>query len=280
MKNETTLWRLLRHLLLLAASLVTAFPFFWMASSALKTNDEIWLFPPVLWPSHPVWRNFADAWNAAPFERYLLNSVGVALAIVFIQLINSAMMAYAFSHMKFVLNKPLMAIIMVSYMLPVAATYLPGYIIISELHLLDTYTGLIISNAVSVFSIFLARQAFMQLPKEIVEAAKIDGASHWRILWSMAVPLSKSTFIVMSILTFIGQYNNYFWPMLITKSPEVSLISAGLRSFFVEGGAYGLKWPLIMASSTFSVLPLIVLFVAAQKWIIKGVNNSFGVNKG
>ncbi|WP_274361727.1 carbohydrate ABC transporter permease [Paenibacillus thermotolerans] len=270
----------LRHTLLIALSLIVAFPFFWMLTSSLKTNEEIWRFPPLLWPDNPMWGNFAEAWNAAPFALYLFNSVFVALVIMIIQIVNSSMMAYALTHMKFLFRNSLMVAILVTYMLPAAATYLPGYIILSELQLLDTYAGLIISNSVSVFSIFLTRQAFMQLPKEMVEAAKIDGASHWRILTGILIPLSKSTFVVMSILTFISQYNNYFWPMLITKSPELSLISVGLRSFFIEGGAYGLKWPLIMASSSFTIVPLIVLFIIAQKWIIGGVNNAFGVNKG
>ncbi|MCP3776593.1 carbohydrate ABC transporter permease [Paenibacillus sp. MZ04-78.2] len=270
----------MRHLVLLAFSFVIAFPFLWMLTSALKTNEEIWKFPPVLWPDNPMWGNFVEAWNAAPFGHYLFNSVFVASAIVLIQIVNSSMMAYALTHMKFIFRNSLMAVILITYMLPAAATYLPGYIILSELQLLDTYAGLIVSNSVSVFAIFLIRQAFMQLPKELVEAAKIDGASHWRILWGILIPLSKSTFVVMSILSFISQYNNYFWPMLITKNPDLSLISVGLRSFFIEGGAYGLKWPLIMASSSFAILPLIVLFICAQKWIMGGVNNAFGVNKG
>lgn len=188
-------------------------------------------------------------------------------------------MAYALSHMKFALARPLMGLIIVSYMLPVSATYLTGYVILAKLGLLDSYSGLILSNTITIFGIFLLRQAFLQIPKEVAEAAKIDGAGHWKILWKIMIPLSSSTLIVMSLLSFIGQYNNYLWPMLITKNPDLYLVSAGLRSFFVEGGAYGMKWPLIMAASTFTIVPLLVLFVVAQKWIIKGVNNAQTVNK-
>jgi len=219
-------------------------------------------------------------WNAAPFGLYLFNSVFVASVIVILQIVNSAMFGYALTHIKFGYRNFFIGIILVSYMLPVTATYLPSYVILANLGLIDTYAGLIISNSVSIFSIFLVRQAFIQLPHELVEAAKIDGAAHWRILWTILVPLAKSTFIVLAILTFISNYNNYFWPMLITKSPELSLVSAGLRSFFIEGGAYGMKWPLIMAGSTFTILPLLLLFVVAQKWIIKGVSNAYYVNKG
>jgi multiple sugar transport system permease protein len=272
--------RSLLHLVLLGISFIMVFPFLWMFISSLKTNDEIWAIPPVWWPSEPIWHNILDAWNAAPFGLYLFNSVFVATSIVIIQVINSSMMSYALTHMRFALARPLLVLILVSYMLPTSATYLSGYLILAKLGLLDSYTGLIVSNSVSIFGIFLLRQVFLQVPKELVEAAKIDGAGHLRILWKVMLPLSRSTLIVMSLLTFIGQYNNYFWPMLITKNPRLHLVSAGLRSFFVEGGAYGLKWPQIMAASSFTIIPLLLLFVVAQKWIIKRVSNAQSVNKG
>ncbi|WP_241674676.1 carbohydrate ABC transporter permease [Paenibacillus luteus] len=271
--------RMILYVSLVIICIVMVFPFLWMFSSSLKTNDEIWAIPPILWPAEPLWSNFIDAWHSAPFSLYLFNSVFVATAVVVIQLINSSMMAYALSHMKFALARPLMGLIIVSYMLPVSATYLTGYVILAKLGLLDSYSGLILSNTITIFGVFLLRQAFLQIPKEVAEAAKIDGAGHWKILWKIMIPLSSSTLIVMSLLSFIGQYNNYLWPMLITKNPNLYLVSAGLRSFFVEGGAYGMKWPLIMAASTFTIVPLLVLFVVAQKWIIKGVNNAQTVNK-
>lgn len=269
-----------RHLALAAAALLMAFPFYWMASSALKTNDEIWQFPPTLWPQDPLWSNFGDAWAAAPFARYMANSIFVASAIVAIQIVNSAMMAYALTHMKFRLKGMFTAIVLVGYMVPATAVYLPGYLVLSRLGLLDSYAGLILSNCVSVFSIFLIRQAFLQVSHELVEAGQIDGASHFRILWTIVLPLTRASFAVLALITFIEQYNNYFWPMLITKNPDLQLVSAGLRSFFVEGGAYGLKWPLIMAASAFTIAPLLLLFLLTQKTIIRSVNLSAGASKG
>lgn len=272
--------RLLTHFLLAAAAVLMAFPFYWMAMSALKTNDEIWRFPPTLWPHSPLWSNFADAWEAAPFARYMLNSVLVGAVIVLIQIVNSGMMAYALTHMAFRLKGVFTALTLVGYMVPVTAVYLPGYVVLSRLGLLDSYAGLILSNCVSIFSIFLVRQAFMQISHELVEAGQIDGASHLRILWTIVFPLARSSFAVLALITFIEQYNNYFWPMLITKNPDLQLVSAGLRSFFVQGGAYGLKWPLIMAASAFTILPLLVLFLLTQKTIMRSVNLSAGASKG
>lgn len=271
--------KLIRYLLLAMIALGTAFPFYWMVISGFKTNDEIWQFPPTFWPETFLWSNYVDAWNAAPFARYILNSTGVALAICLFQIVNSSMMAYALTHMKFRLKSTLTSLILVGYMIPSTAVYLPSYMVLSELNLLDSYTGLIVSNCVSVFSIFLIRQAFMQVSHELVEAGQLDGASHFRILWTIIAPLVRSSFAVMVLITFIEQYNNYFWPMLITKDPDLQLVSAGLRSFFVEGGAYGLAWPQIMAASAFTIAPLLVLFLFTQKTIMQSVNMTAGVNK-
>ncbi|GGG62539.1 carbohydrate ABC transporter permease [Paenibacillus radicis (ex Gao et al. 2016)] len=271
---------IVRHVMLAAAALIIAFPFYWMVTNALKTNDEIWQFPPTLWPHAPLWSNFADAWHAAPFARYIGNSIFVAGVIVILQVINSGMMAYALSHMKFRLKGVFTAAVLVGYMVPATAVYLPSYIILGQLNLLNTYGGLILSNCVSVFSIFLIRQAFLQVSHDMVEAGMIDGASHFRILWTILIPLTRPSFAVLALITFIDQYNNYFWPMLITKDPSMQLISAGLRSFFVEGGAYGLKWPLIMAASAFTVAPLLALFLLTQKTIISSVNLTAGASKG
>ncbi|MGO4546543.1 carbohydrate ABC transporter permease [Paenibacillus sp. 2TAB23] len=271
---------MLHHLILLLFSAAMAFPFYWMATSALKTNDEIWQFPPTFWPNSPQWGNYLEAWLEAPFWRYLTNSIVVAAVIVLLQAMNSAMMAYALTHMRFRLKKAFTAIIMLGYMIPSTAVYLPSYMILAKLNLLDSYAGLILSNCVSVFSIFLIRQAFLQVSHELVEAGQIDGASHIRILGSILVPVARSSFVVLALITFIDHYNNYFWPMLITKNPDLQLVSAGLRSFFVEGGAYGLKWPLIMAASSFTIAPLLVLFLFAQKTILKSFNMSAGASKG
>jgi multiple sugar transport system permease protein len=269
----------LRYLLLALVSLTMAFPFYWMVISGFKTNDEIWQFPPTFWPETFRWSNYVDAWQSAPFFRYILNSTGVAAAICLIQVINSSMMAYALTHMRFRMKGVLTGLILVGYMIPSTAVYLPSYLVLSELKLLDSYTGLIVSNCVSVFSIFLIRQAFMQVSHELVEAGQLDGASHFRILWTIMTPLVRSSFAVMVLITFIDQYNNYFWPMLITKDPNLQLVSAGLRSFFVEGGAYGLAWPQIMAASAFTIAPLLILFLFTQKTIMQSVNITAGVNK-
>ncbi|MCA1032027.1 carbohydrate ABC transporter permease [Bacillus timonensis] len=264
---------ILKHTILVFLSLGMVFPFLWMLISALKTKDEIWAFPPTWWPEVPMWHHFAEAWAMAPFNLYLFNSVFTALCIVTIQVVNSALIAYAFSQFRFRGKNLLFSIVLMTYMLPVAVTYVPSYVILADFNLLDTYKGLILSNAVSVFGIFLLRQAFLQVPREVVEAATVDGAGHWKILWKVIFPMTIPTFITFILISFVQNYNSYLWPSLIMNSEEKQLITTGLRQFFIQEGAYGIQWPLIMAASTFAVLPLLLLFAVAQKWLISGIND-------
>lgn len=272
--NKEIICESLRHIMLICISIVTFFPFIWMMSSSLKTKDEIFQFPPKLLPQVFNWSNFLEVFKEAPFEVYIGNSFFVATIIVAFQIIGSAMIAYALTQFNFKGRKILFAIIMGTYMLPSAATYVPCYMILSKINLIDTLTGIIISNLGNVFGIFLMRQAFLQINKSLIEAARIDGASHWKILWKIVFPLTKPTFITFGLISFVTYYNDYMYPSLITKSPEKFLISAGLRQFFIQGGAYGIKWPEIMAASTITVLPLLILFLVAQKWFMQGVGDT------
>ncbi|WP_257391383.1 carbohydrate ABC transporter permease [Cytobacillus gottheilii] len=220
-----------------------------------------------------MWNHFAEAWQLAPFGQYIFNSSFTAIIIVLIQVLNSALIAYAFTQFTFRGKNVLFAIVLLTYMLPAAATYVPSYVILANLNMLDTYEGLILSNAVSVFGIFLFRQAFMQIPKELIEAARMDGAGHFLVLWRIVYPLSKPTFISFALISLVQNYNSYLWPSLIMNSAEKQLITTGLRQFFIQEGAYGIQWPLIMAASTFAILPLLLLFALAQKWFINGISD-------
>ena len=265
---------LIRHILLIFISIITFFPFIWMVTSALKSRDEIFVFPPKLFAANPNWNIFIDVFKEAPFGTYMFNSLSVATVEVVFQTVSAAMIAYALTQFDFKGKKIIFIVVMCTYMLPSAVTYVPCYIILGKLNLLDTLTGLTISNLVNVFGIFLMRQAFLQVDKSFIEAARLDGASHFKILWKIMFPLTKPTFITFILISFVTYYNEYMYPSLITKSPEKFLISAGIRQFFIQDGAYGIKWPEIMAASTITVLPLLILFLVAQKWFMKGVGGA------
>lgn len=265
-----------RMIILVLASIFTVFPFLWMVLSALKTKAEV-MDVSVFFPAEPQWGNFAAVFFESPLLHYIGNSLFVSFVSLFIQLVSGAMIAYAIVFMKFRGKGMLFAVIMGTYMLPTAATYIPSYIILSKMQLLNTYTGLILSSCVSIFGIFLLRQAFMQIPAGLIEAARMDGANHWKILWHIVTPITKSSFITFGLMSFIGSYNSYMWPSLITDSPEMSLVSQGLRRFFIEGGSYGTEWPLVMAGSTLIVVPLLILFMFTQKWFISGIGGETGM---
>lgn len=265
-----------RMLLLIAASVFTIFPFLWMILSALKTKAEI-MDISVFFPAEPQWQNFVSVIFDSPLLGYIGNSLFVSVVTLAIQIVTGAMIAYAIVFMRFKGRGALFAVIMGTYMLPTAATYIPSYIILSKMGLLNTFTGLILSSCVSIFGIFLLRQAFMQIPSGLIEAARIDGANHWKILWHIVAPMTKSSFITFGLMSFIGCYNSYMWPSLITDSPEKSLVSQGLRRFFIEGGSYGTEWPLVMAGSTLIVVPLLILFMFTQKWFISGIGGETGM---
>lgn len=257
-------------------SIFTAFPFIWMILSSLKTKEEITNVGK-FFPSIPQWQNFGEVFLNSPLMRYVGNSLFVSALTLAIQIVTGAMIAYAIVFLKFKGRGTLFAIIMGTYMMPTAATYIPSYIILANMGLLDTYTGLIISNCVSIFGIFLLRTAFMQVPRGMVEAARIDGASEWRILWKIVFPMTKSSFVTMGLMNFIACYNSYMWPSLITNNDQKMLVSQGLRKFFIEGASYGTNWPVVMAGSTVIVLPLLILFAFTQKWFINGIGGDTGM---
>jgi len=213
----------------------------------------------------------------SPIPRYIANSLVVSVFTVALQVVTGAMIAYALVFLRFKGRGLLFMIVMGTYMLPVAATYIPSYIILSKWNLLNTLTGLVISSTVSIFGVFLLRQAFMQVPMGLVEAARMDGSRHFRILWEIVCPMTKSSFITFGLMSFISTYNNYMWPFLITKDQDIYLVSQGLRSFFIEGGAYGTEWALVMAASAVIVIPLLILFAFTQKWFINGIGGDTGI---
>lgn len=266
----------LKLAVLAAIGFVMAFPFVWMALSALKTKQELLDFS-VLFPGDAQWGNYAEVLLRSPIPRYIANSVFVAVVTVAYQMFSGALLAYAVVFMEFRFRRVIFAVVLGCYMVPGAATYIPSYILLSKLGLLDSYAGLITSNLVSIFGVFLLRQAFMQAPAELYEAARMDGAGHWKTLWRVVFPMTRPTFISFALIAFIACYNNYMWPSLITNTPELSLVSQGLRRFFIEGGAYGTNWALVMAASALVTAPLLILFLLVQKWFIAGIGADTGV---
>nr|WP_246594263.1 carbohydrate ABC transporter permease [Evansella tamaricis] len=215
--------------------------------------------------------NFYDAWNGAPFGRYFFNSFLIAVTVSIIQLVINIFAAYAFARLSFKGKNVLFIIVLSTMMIPAQAIFIPNFIIISGLNWYNTYFALIIPFCASAFGIFLIRQAFLQVPKEIEESAILEGANHLQIIYHMMIPLAKPTIITCILLCFISQYSDLFWPLIVTNSEDMRTVQVGLSSFMNDEGGSGPQWHILMAASTMVIMPLVILFIMAQKYIMKGV---------
>lgn len=272
--KESKISKVIKYILLILFAILTFFPLLWMIVNSFKLSENILNNPLNLVPDFLDFRNFEGALELAPFNLYILNSIWTSLAIVFLQVLLSLMMGFALSRFKFKGKKFLFMAIFLTYMLPSAATYVPSYVILANMNLIDTKMGIIISNIASVFAIYMFYNTFKSVPNEMIEAAEIDGATNSQILFNVLVPVSKSTIITTSLVQFVAMYNNYMWPSLITHSKENYLISVGLSQFFSGQGNFASNLPKLMAANTISVLPLLILFIVLQKWFIKGISDS------
>ena len=268
---------LARHLLWGGISLLFLFPFMWMVLGAFKTNNEIWQQPYRLLPGS--W-NFAEVLSTARgihFGPYIFNSLLVGIAGSAATILCAALFAYALVFIKGRFHHHLFWLVLVTYMLPSAVNYVPSYVLLARMNLLDSLSGLMFSNLASVFAVFFLRQSFLKMSYEYIEAAQMDGASHWAILRHVVFPMNKPAFITVGLLTFVQNYSSYMWPSIILSSREKLLVSQGLRQFFIQEGAYGMNWSEVMLASTLTVIPILVIFTLGQRWFTTGIMEDSGL---
>jgi multiple sugar transport system permease protein len=254
-------------------SLLFLFPFFWMVSNAVRTNDEVLAVPPRLLPTVYHWENFIDAWTHLPFGQFFVNSLIVAISVTIIVVIVSCLAGYAFARLTFRGRDTLFLVYLGTLMIPQAMLVIPLFLLISKLGWVNTYQALILPMAFSSFGAFLLRQFFLTIPKELEEAAFIDGASRLRILTSVVVPISLPAIGLLSLFTFIGQWNNFLWPLIIASTNQMATLPLGLLLFRTQQGT---AWNYIMAGATFSMLPGIVLAILLQRFIFKSISIGSG----
>jgi multiple sugar transport system permease protein/sn-glycerol 3-phosphate transport system permease protein len=257
--------------LLVIITLVAGLPFFWMVVTSLKALPDVFDFSQFL-PPDPQWNNYLQAWQSAPFARYFFNSTFTSVAILVLQFATIIPAAYGFSRIHFPGRNLLFLLILATMMVPVQVTFIPTFVIISRLGWKDTYLALIIPFMTSAFGIFLLRQAFLQVPQDFIDAARLDGCSHLQVMRHVMVPLSLPSLITFGLFSFVSHYNDLFWPLVATDSQEMRTIPMGLASFIQYEG--GTRWNELLAASIFSMLPLIVLFLFTQRFFIKGVASS------
>ncbi len=250
-------------------------PLLWMLSTSLKEPGAVFSIPPQWLPHPAVWRNYIDAWNSQPFGRFYLNSILVGAVVTIGQVFTSSMAAYAFARLSFPGRDKLFFGYLATMMVPGSVTMIPQFILVRKLNLVDTYTALILPGLFSAFGTFMLRQFFMSLPKELEEAAKIDGCSLFGIFWKIILPLSKPALATLTIFTFMGSWNSFTWPLIVTNSTEMRTLPIGLQAF---QGLYNTQWTLLMAASLVALLPVILLFIFGQKYFVEGIQ--LGAIKG
>lgn len=263
--------RLSIYLLLTVGAFFVLLPFFWMISTSLKIPSEVISMPPKWIPSKVMWENYEIAWSYAPFGRYFFNSFYVAIACTVLELITSALGAYAFAKMDFFGKNAIFVVFLGTMMIPGEVLLIPNYITIIQLNWVDTYKALIIPWIVSVFGIFLMRQFFMTIPNELHDAAKIDGCGRFRFLWQIIIPNSKPVLVTAALFKFIGSWNSFLWVLIVTNDPMMRTITNGLSFFSSDVGS---DYHLLMAASTFTLLPILILFFFLQKQFIQGITRS------
>ncbi len=259
--------RTLTHLVLAAGAFVAAMPFLWMVTTSLKPAGALYR-QPLLFPVHFEWRNYVDAWRAAPFPRFFLNSAVMAVGITLSQTLFSGMAGYAFARLRFPGRHALFLVVLGTMMVPFPVTLIPSYVIVANLGWLDTYQALIVPRAASAFAIFLFRQFFLTIPPEFEDAARIDGAGRLTVFWRIALPLSKPVIAASAVFSFLFAWNDFLWPLVVTTGPRMQPIQVGLSMF---QGQYGTFWTLLMAATVLTVIPAILVFLFAQRRFIEGL---------
>jgi ABC-type glycerol-3-phosphate transport system permease component len=263
--------------LLIAGSVVMLVPLAWMVLTSLKTFDEVIAAPPVWLPQQPQWGNYREALTTFDFSRYLFNSLLICLTTIAGTLVSCSLAAYAFACLKARGRDLVFALLLSTMMLPAQVTIIPLFKMFASIGWINTFLPLIVPSffATNVFAIFLLRQFFLAVPRDYIEAARLDGASELRILWSIFVPLSRPVLLTVAVFAFIGAWNDLWGPLIYLHDDAKFTMPLGLLNFIgTSGRAQGSPWHLVMAVSTVMMVPIVVLFFLAQKRFIEGIATS------
>ncbi|MGH7701414.1 MAG: carbohydrate ABC transporter permease [Gemmatimonadales bacterium] len=243
-------------------------PFLYMVSASLMDDLEILAYPPPLVPTRPRFGNYPAALTALPFGRFFVNSAVVAGAVVVGQVLTSAAAAYAFARLRFPGRDRLFLVFLSVLTVPAIVLLIPRFLMIDALGWVDTYAGLISTELVSVWGIFLLRQFFLTLPRDLEDAARLDGAGEWTIFWRVVLPLSKPALATLAVFAFVEQWKSFLWPLVATRSLEMRVVEVGLASF---ASVQHTNWPHLMAAAVTATLPLLVVLFFAQRYFVQGI---------
>lgn len=263
------------YVLLSLGALTMVGPFLWMMTTSLKEPGAVYSFQRNWWtewiPTTFHWQNYVKAWQVVPFGLFYLNSLFVAIATTFLQVATSAMAAYAFARLRFPGRDKIFFGYLATMMIPGAVTMIPVFILLRYLGWIDTYRAMILPAAFTAYGTFMLRQFFLTLPKDLEDAAKIDGCSYLGIFWRIILPLSKPALATLTTFTFLGTWMSFMWPLIVMNSHEKFTLPIGLAYF---KSLHGTDWTLLMAGSVMMVAPILIVFIFNQRFFVEGIKLS------
>ena len=260
--------RLVGYIALIGLAVAALLPLAWMVSTSLKTDTDVFSYPPQLIPHELHWQNYTSLWDDLPMTRWIVNTMAVSGVVVAGQLLFCSMAAYAFARMQFRGREVIFYLFLGSMMVPYQVTLIPAFVLISKLGWIDTYQALIVPSLSTPFGIFLLRQFFLTIPKELEEAARVDGAGYWRIYARIILPLATPALLTFAVFSFIGMWGDFLWPLVVINSPEKMTLTVGLNYL---NSTYQTDWPRLMAGDVVSLLPLMAIYALAQRYFIQGI---------
>lgn len=265
----------LGYLVLIAVALSMVVPFLWMVTTSLKPSGAAFAYPPEILPRDLDWSNYRRLFTLVPFGRYFLNTLFVTAMIVLGQLLICSMAAYGFARLNFIGRDAIFVLYLATMMIPFQVTLIPTFLMVFELGWVNTYRGLIVPGISSAFGIFLLRQAFLGVPRDYQDAARLDGASEWRIFAEVFLPLNGPALATLGVFSFMGSWTDLLWPLLIARDQELRTLELGLAYFNASTSAFQQpNWPLIMAASVVVMLPVLIVYAFAQRYFVAGITLS------
>jgi multiple sugar transport system permease protein len=244
-------------------------PFLWMLLGSIKPEVDFLRSPPTFLPSAPTTGNYVRLFDQLDFPRFFFNSAVIALAVTVGTLVFCPMLGYALAKLRWRGKRVVMAVVLATLMVPAGITLIPNFILMSNLGLVNSYPGLILPFLAGAFGVFLMRQFMLGIPNELLEAARMDGASEFRIFWSVVMPLATPVLATLGILTFLGSWNNFLYPLVMAQEPEMYTLPVALATFAT--GQYQADHGMLMAGSVILVVPVLIVFILFQRWITEGI---------
>jgi sn-glycerol 3-phosphate transport system permease protein len=257
------------HIVMVVLSIFCLFPVYWMIVSSFRPANAI--FETTLWPSATSLDNYVHAINAIPIRAMLLNTFVVSATVTVVQLFTGLLAAYAFARWRFPFDRIIYTLIALTWLVPFQVVMIPNYLIVANLGLLDSLAALILPHFAGALAVLMLAQAMRSFPAEVIEAARVDGAKSWRILWEVITPNLRGTIASLAILLFISTWNEYFWPLLLSRTPENSVIQIGIQMFMTSEGT---AWGPLMAASTLASLPILFIYIVLQRQVIQSFMKS------